>query len=223
MPSPLPNPFVVVVTRRPLEANDPVARVLAPLNATVVGVWQDDPRFPELAAQADAFVFSGGFSKKMFDAAPKCQIVARDGIGYDTVDIAAATARGIWVTIIPDALIDDVADHAMMLLMSANRRLAFLDDATRAGQVARGRRRLLPEPATQAEGQHARARRPRPNRPWRRRARARLRHQGHRQRPGDLARCSPPRSAPSWCRSTSCSNAPTSSRCTFRSAPAPIT
>ena len=132
MPSPMPNPFVVVVTRRPLTEGDPVAKVLAPLHATVVGVWQDDPQFAELAAKADAFVFSGGFSKKMFDAAPKCQIVARDGIGYDTVDVAAATARKIWVTIIPDALIDDVADHAMMLLMAANRRLAFLDDATRA-------------------------------------------------------------------------------------------
>ena len=130
----MPKPFVVVLTRRPLTENDPVARVLAPLNAEVVGVWQDDPEFPGLAAKADAFVFSGGFSAKMFAAAPKCQIVARDGIGFDSVDVAAATARGVWVTIIPDALIDDVADHAMMLLMSANRRLAFLDDATRAGQ-----------------------------------------------------------------------------------------
>lgn len=128
------QPLVVVVSRRPLGPNDPVTDVLAPIGAKVVGCGQDDPEFATLARDAVGFVISGGFSAAMFALSPKCRIVARDGVGFETVDVAAATKLGAWVTIIPDALIDDVADTAIMLLVAANRRLAFLDAATRAGQ-----------------------------------------------------------------------------------------
>jgi D-3-phosphoglycerate dehydrogenase / 2-oxoglutarate reductase len=126
--------LVVVLTRRPLTIDDPVAEVLAPIGANVVGCWMDDPEFAGYAARADAFVFSGGFTRDMLDRSPRCRIIARDGLGYDNVDVAAATERGIWVTIIPDALVDDVADHALMLLFGANRKLVQLDRACRAGE-----------------------------------------------------------------------------------------
>jgi phosphoglycerate dehydrogenase-like enzyme len=123
-----------VLTRRPLAADDPVTGVLAPAGVTVVGCQMEDPALAEYASRADAFVFSGGFSKELLEQAPRCRIIARDGLGYDNVDIAAATERGVWVTIIPDALVDDVADHAMMLLIAADRKLVALDRATRTGQ-----------------------------------------------------------------------------------------
>jgi len=125
---------VVVLSRRPVGKDDPVAQVLAPLDARVVACWMDDPKFDDLARDADAFVFSGGFTAEMLAKAPKCRIIARDGVGFDAVDVAAATSRGVWVTIIPDALVDDVADHALLLLMAANRRLSYLDGSTRAGE-----------------------------------------------------------------------------------------
>lgn len=126
--------LVVVLTRRPLTGDDPVAEVLAPTGAKVVGCWMDDPAFEGYASSADAFVFSGGFSREMLEKAPNCRIIARDGLGYDSVDVAAATGRGVWVTIIPDALVDDVADHTMMLLIGTNRRVVQLDRATRSGE-----------------------------------------------------------------------------------------
>lgn len=55
-------------------------------------------------------------------AAPKLRIIARHGVGYDSVDIAAATTRGIPVTITPDANAQSVAEHAMMMLLSCARR-----------------------------------------------------------------------------------------------------
>ncbi|PZW46594.1 D-3-phosphoglycerate dehydrogenase [Humitalea rosea] len=55
-------------------------------------------------------------------AAPNLRIVARHGVGYDSVDIAAATARGIPVTITPDANAQSVAEHAMMMLLACARR-----------------------------------------------------------------------------------------------------
>ena len=126
--------LVVVLTRRPLSTDDPVAEVLAPTGAKVVGCFVDDPAFDDYAPNADGFVFSGGFTREMLDKSPKCRIIARDGLGFDAVDVAAATERGVWVTIIPDALVDDVADHTMMLLLGSDRKVVQLDRATRSGE-----------------------------------------------------------------------------------------
>jgi len=50
-------------------------------------------------------------------------LIIRAGIGYDIVDVDAATAAGIWVANVPDFCIDEVADHTMLLLGAAMRRL----------------------------------------------------------------------------------------------------
>jgi phosphoglycerate dehydrogenase-like enzyme len=144
--------LVVVLTRRPLAADDPAAEVLAPAGARVVGCWMDDPEFERLAPEADGFVFSGGFSRAMLEKAPRCRIIARDGLGYDNVDVTAATERGVWVTIIPDALVDDVADHTMMLLLALDRRLLELDRATRAGEWRPAQMALYSNPPRKLRG-----------------------------------------------------------------------
>ncbi len=41
-----------------------------------------------------------------------CRIISRYGIGYDNIDVAAATERGLLVTYVPDYCLDEVADHA---------------------------------------------------------------------------------------------------------------
>jgi D-3-phosphoglycerate dehydrogenase len=50
-------------------------------------------------------------------------LLIRAGIGYDIIDVGAATAKGIWVANVPDYCVDEVADHTVLLLMSAWRRL----------------------------------------------------------------------------------------------------
>jgi len=50
-------------------------------------------------------------------------LLIRAGIGYDIIDVPAATERGIWVANVPDYCVDEVADHTVLLLMSACRRL----------------------------------------------------------------------------------------------------
>ena len=47
----------------------------------------------------------------------RCQLIALGTVGSDYVDVAAATAKGIPVTNVPDTFIEEVADHAMMLLL----------------------------------------------------------------------------------------------------------
>jgi D-3-phosphoglycerate dehydrogenase len=64
----------------------------------------------------------------------KCKILSRYGVGYDNVDVSAATAKGIWVTRVPDYCIEDVSDQALALILGCVRGVAFKDRQVRAGQ-----------------------------------------------------------------------------------------
>jgi D-3-phosphoglycerate dehydrogenase / 2-oxoglutarate reductase len=66
-------------------------------------------------------------------AAPTCKVVARYGIGYDNIPVATATHLGMVVTNVPDYCLDEVADHAMALLLSMARRVAQMDREVRGG------------------------------------------------------------------------------------------
>ena len=63
----------------------------------------------------------------------RCVVIARYGIGLDTIDLDEATAKGIVVTNVPDYCIDEVSDHALALLMSLARGVTRLDRRVRSG------------------------------------------------------------------------------------------
>ena len=64
----------------------------------------------------------------------RCKVINRYGVGYDNVDIPAATAKGIQVTNVPDYCMEDVSDHALALLLSCLRNIALRDRGIRDGQ-----------------------------------------------------------------------------------------
>ena len=64
----------------------------------------------------------------------RCRCIVRLGIGYDNVDVQAATERGILVCNIPFYCIEDVAQHALALLMDGVRHIARQDRMIRAGR-----------------------------------------------------------------------------------------
>src|SRR5215472_16213034 len=67
-------------------------------------------------------------------ALTRCEVIARYGTGTDIVDVDAATRHGILVTNVPnDWCENEVADHAMTLLLAAARKVCRYDQATRAG------------------------------------------------------------------------------------------
>jgi glyoxylate reductase len=71
---------------------------------------------------------------ELMDAAgPRLRIIANYAVGYNNIDITAATHRGIFVSNTPDALTDATADIAWALLMAAARRLVDGDRVTRRG------------------------------------------------------------------------------------------
>ncbi len=68
-------------------------------------------------------------------ASPGCRIIARLGIGLDNIDVAAATARGIVVTNVPDYCLEEVAEHALALILALGRKVAWFHAETKAGRV----------------------------------------------------------------------------------------
>lgn len=63
----------------------------------------------------------------------KCQIIVRYGIGFNEVDIKAATDKGIIVCNVPDYCQDEVADHTVALLLNVSRKINSLSEQTKAG------------------------------------------------------------------------------------------
>src|SRR5690349_21070678 len=70
----------------------------------------------------------------VIDAAPGLRIIANMAVGFNNIDVDAATARGIAVTNTPGVLNDATADFAWALLMAAARRIPEADRFTRAGK-----------------------------------------------------------------------------------------
>lgn len=86
------------------------------------------------AADADAIVVQyAPITARVLDALPGLRAIGRYGVGVDTVDVAAATARGVAVCNVPDYGTEDVSDHAIALALSLVRGVTELDRRTRAG------------------------------------------------------------------------------------------
>jgi len=89
------------------------------------------------AAEADAILTCWArVTAPVILAAPRLQVVARLGIGLDNIAVDTATRRGIPVTYVPDYCVEDVADHALALLLACARNVAFFHHRTKAGEYA---------------------------------------------------------------------------------------
>src|SRR5688500_1132687 len=92
--------------------------------------------FIEQAADCDALLntYAGPITADVMARMPKCKIIARYGIGVDTIDLDAATAAGIIVTNNPTYCIEEVAEHTMALMLAAARKIVFYDRLVRDGR-----------------------------------------------------------------------------------------
>ena len=68
-----------------------------------------------------------------FARAPQCRGAVRAGVGYNNIDLEAATRHGVVVCNVPDYGTEEVADHAIMFLLALVRRLVPSHEAIRAG------------------------------------------------------------------------------------------
>lgn len=90
--------------------------------------------------QGVAAVISGGdrFTAEVIAGLPDLRVIARAGVGYDRVDVPAATAHGIPVTITPTANHEAVAEAAIALVFALAKQIVPNDARTRSGAWAKG-------------------------------------------------------------------------------------
>ena len=120
---------------------------LDPIGAEIIEAPANEAEFIAAAKTADAIYAKGmPITKTIIDALENCKVITLGSVGVDSVDVKAATARGIPVTNIPDTFIEEVADHAMMLLLAGFRRLVEQDKMVRTGRWSEGRPALLKIP-----------------------------------------------------------------------------
>ena len=88
------------------------------------------------AKDCDAIVGVGSFqpfTKKVMDSLPKCRFLMSLGIGYDQIDVKAATENCILVANVPDYCWEEVSDHIMALILSCTRRIVQLSNYVKKG------------------------------------------------------------------------------------------
>lgn len=129
---------VFMTTNHP---GDAFQRLQAACDAVCSG--SDDPipesRLLENIADVDGVisVIGDNFTDEVFTNHPKLKVVANVAVGYDNIDVPAATKHGVLVVNTPGVLDDTTADMAFGLLLAAARRIPEADRFVRAGQWTR--------------------------------------------------------------------------------------
>jgi D-3-phosphoglycerate dehydrogenase / 2-oxoglutarate reductase len=88
----------------------------------------------EFARESDAVIVRPQpITARVIRSLTRCRVIARYGTGYDTVNVAAATENGIVVTNVVDFGVNEVAEHAIALLLAGARRIVAHERLVRAG------------------------------------------------------------------------------------------
>ncbi len=122
------------------------AEELAKVNAELVGAdCTTESEIIEAAKDADAIlVVFAQITRRVMEMLPKCKVIVRYGIGFDTIDVDAATDNGILVVNIPDFCVEEVSNHAIALLLACARKLVLLNEGTKQGRWAECKRAQAP-------------------------------------------------------------------------------
>ncbi len=124
-------------------AYDYEMEALSALGAEIVEAPDNEADFAHAAMHADAIYGKGmKITANIINGLTRCKVISLGSVGVDYVDVKAATARGIPVTNVPDTFIEEVADHAMTLLLGGFRRLVEQDRMVRTGRWREGRPQL---------------------------------------------------------------------------------
>jgi len=126
----------VVITDYVWESLDVEKKTLEGLADLVALKTKKPEEFLPQAADCDALLntYAGPITAEVMAGMPRCRIIARYGIGVDTIDLEAATRAGIIVTNNPTYCIEEVAEHTLALLLACARKIAFYDRMVRAGR-----------------------------------------------------------------------------------------
>ena len=119
-----------------LTESDYESPILGPGVEVIVADAKDEAELAPWLASADAMILFHDIARMTdatFAQAPKLRAIVRAGVGYNNVDLAAAGRRGIGVCNVPDYGTEEVADHAIGMLLSLVRHLPESDASIKRG------------------------------------------------------------------------------------------
>ena len=126
----------VVITDHRFASVEIQQKVLSEIGAElVVGQAKSEDEIIEIARDAHGILVArSNISARIIDALENCKVMVRYGVGVDNIDIPAATQKGIMVSNVLDYCVDEVADHALALILSLARKIVFSARRVQAGE-----------------------------------------------------------------------------------------
>lgn len=127
--------FKVVITDFDYDIIEPEIKMLNSIGAEVITAHcKTEDEVIEVAKDADGIICQyAPVTRNVIEKLTKCRVVARYGIGFDTIDVDAATERNIIVCNVTDYCWGEVSDHAFALLISWGRKIVQQDRAVYDG------------------------------------------------------------------------------------------
>ncbi|OIJ17516.1 hydroxyacid dehydrogenase [Anaerobacillus alkalilacustris] len=127
--------YKVVITDYEYSSLAPEKEVLRKIGVELTAVQcQTEEEVIEACKDADALLNQyAPITRKVIEKLENCKVIARFGVGVNTIDIGAATEKGIIVSNVTDYCIDEVSDHAFALLISAARKVVLLNKEVKKG------------------------------------------------------------------------------------------
>ena len=128
--------FKVYVTDSTFDNYNSELDVLGDMDCRLIPCqFQSADELAEAATDADALLTTHlpGIDGRVMDAMPNLKVIVRYGVGYNTIDIDAATKRGIQVANVPDYCIDEVSDHVLAMILCLNRKIALSNNRVNRG------------------------------------------------------------------------------------------
>jgi D-3-phosphoglycerate dehydrogenase len=128
--------FRIVVTDHPAPTIDVEAEVLAAIDGElIVAARGDEGELTELVSDADAILTCfRHVTPSVIRAGTRLRTIGRYGVGVDNIAVDVATERKVVVTNVPDYCVDEVAEHAIALLLTLARRTARYDRSVHDGE-----------------------------------------------------------------------------------------
>jgi len=94
----------------------------------------EDEIIAQCAKGEGVIIMYAPMTRRVLQQLPKCKIIARYGVGVDTVDLKAAAELGIIVSNVPDYGTHEVSDHALAMMLCLTRKVAYASDLVKRGQ-----------------------------------------------------------------------------------------
>ncbi|MFB4165369.1 C-terminal binding protein [Alteribacillus sp. JSM 102045] len=127
--------FKVVITDYEFATLEPEEKVLQQADVEFVKAQcKTEEEVIEACKDADGIINQyAPITRKVIENLDNCKVISRYGVGVNTIDINAATEKGIIVGNVTDYCMDEVSDHAFSLLLACARKVTQLNNEVKAG------------------------------------------------------------------------------------------